>query len=30
MVVFDGERHPVDDPTGKAHVAGRLTFTPAD
>lgn len=30
LVVFDGERHPADDPTGKTHVAGRLTFTPAD
>jgi hypothetical protein len=30
VVVFDGERHPADDPGQKARVAGVLRFTLAD
>ena len=30
VVVFDGQRHPADDREGRTHVAGTLTFTPAD
>ena len=30
VVVYDGERHPTDDPRQRTVVAGALTFTPAD
>ena len=30
VMVFDGERHPADDPGRNARVAGTLRFTPAD
>lgn len=29
VVVFDGNRHPADDPDHQTHVAGSLSFTPA-
>ena len=29
LVVFDGNRHPADDPAGKTYVAGVLRFEPA-
>jgi hypothetical protein len=29
LVVFDGTRHPADDPAGKTYVAGVLRFEPA-
>lgn len=29
VVVFDGERHPSDDPAHMTHIAGTLRFTPA-
>ena len=29
IVVNDGERHPSDDPDGKSHVAGILSFEPS-
>ena len=29
LVVFDGERHPADNPEGKTYVAGVLRFEPA-
>jgi hypothetical protein len=29
LVVFDGDRHPADDPAGKTYVAGVLRFEPA-
>ena len=30
VVVFDGERHPSDDPEGRTLVAGVLRYEPAD
>jgi len=30
VVVYDGERHPGDNPTHTTYTAGMLTFTPAD
>jgi hypothetical protein len=30
ILVYDGTRHPADDPEHKSRVAGRLTFTPAE
>jgi hypothetical protein len=30
LIVFDGTRHPRDNPDGKASVAGVLTFEPAE
>lgn len=30
LVVYDGSRHPADNPEHKTYVAGTLTFTPAD
>ena len=30
VLVYDGERHPSDQPDGKAIVAGTLLFKPAD
>ena len=30
VVVYDGERHPRDQPDGKSIVAGTLVFKPAD
>lgn len=30
VVVFDGQRHPGDNPEHKTYIAGTLTFTPAD
>ena len=30
VVVYDGERHPGDNPTHTTYTAGTLTFTPAD
>ena len=28
VIVFDGDRHPADDPEHRSHVAGKLIFTP--
>jgi hypothetical protein len=28
VIVFDGDRHPADDPEHQTHVAGKLIFTP--
>ena len=30
VAVYDGDRHPADDPGHRTHVAGRLTFTPSE
>jgi hypothetical protein len=30
VVVYDGQRHPGDNPTNTTYTAGTLTFTPAD
>ena len=30
IVVFDGERHPSDDPQGRSRMAGVLRYEPAD
>lgn len=30
VVVYDGQRHPGDDPDHRTYVAGTLSFTPAD
>ncbi len=30
VIVYDGSRHPADNPDHKTHIAGRLTFAPAD
>ena len=30
ILVFDGERHPADDPEHRTRVAGKLIFTPSD
>ena len=30
LVVYDGSRHPADNPEHKTYAAGTLTFTPAD
>ena len=30
VAVYDGDRHPADDPEHRTYIAGTLTFTPAD
>ena len=30
VIVFDGERHPADNPEHRTFVAGKLTFTPSE
>ena len=29
IIVFDGDRHPADNPEHRTYIAGKLTFTPA-